>query len=74
MFIFMATLTTAFFVQPLMRPRMPTIVMGKGNKKNKNKGANAQSKGDKQGRADQFDAMTRQFMFTMSKVSKVVPG
>ena len=48
------------------------LMMGKKNK-NKGKGGAPVSKAQQQGRADQFDALTRQFMFTMSKVSKTIP-
>jgi ABC-type uncharacterized transport system fused permease/ATPase subunit len=32
-----------------------------------------QSKGQKQGQADRFDALTRQFMFTIQKLTKALP-
>jgi len=61
---------------PVSSPRIRSapLAMAKKNK-NKHKGSSqapSSSRSEKQGRADQFDALTRQFMFTMNKVSKTI--
>lgn len=48
-----------------------TALFAKKGKKNKQ--GNAPSRSQQQSRSDQFDAMTRKFMFTCSKVNKVLP-
>ena len=54
--------------------RTLTSLSGKKDKKFINKGAPAApSKGEQQGRADRFDAITRKFMFTIQGLTKSLP-
>lgn len=53
--------------------RTTTHLAGKKDKKFTNKGAPTPTKGEQQGRADRFDAMTRKFMYTISGLSKSLP-
>jgi energy-dependent translational throttle protein EttA len=43
------------------------------NKKKRGQGAPAPSKGERQGQEDTFDAITRKYMFTCSKLNKAIP-
>jgi len=47
---------------------------GKGGAAYKANKASTPSKGEQQGRSDKFDALTRQFMFTIQKLNKVLPS
>ena len=54
--------------------RRETYLEGKKDKKFQDKkGPAAPSKGEKQGQKDRFDALTRQFMFTIQGLTKTLP-
>ena len=54
--------------------RETTSLEGKKDKKFQDKKAPvAPSKGEKQGQKDRFDALTRQFMFTIQGLTKTLP-
>ena len=54
--------------------RRETYLEGKKDKKFQDKKAPAApSKGEKQGQKDRFDALTRQFMFTIQGLTKTLP-
>jgi energy-dependent translational throttle protein EttA len=69
--LFLVCLVTAHtFNSVRSRSTSSSVLFGK---KNKNKTKSAPSKAQKQGQADRFDALTRQYMFTCSKLNKVLP-
>ena len=59
---------------PLFRTIRDTYISYEiGKKSIAYKNNNAPSKKETQGRADRFDAITREFMFTISKLTKKLP-